>query len=144
MKPPEPYFPVPIIPNKGRGNSDGKGTYTKVTSAAYSMDSYGLPAAAAAASSSAVGAAASSSAVAAAPANESISFVAPRNGPIMEIVRLVPKNLHAPASSPAVTAAAGTSWAPTAAAIDAISLAAATAANAASSSAAAAGQTRRR
>jgi hypothetical protein len=65
-KPLEPSQPVPIIPNKGRGQSDGKGTYVRVTSAAYSADSYGLPAAAAAANSSAVAAAAGSSAVGAA------------------------------------------------------------------------------
>ena len=102
MKPPEPYFPVPIIPNKGRGNSDGKGTYHRVTSAAYTSDSYGIHAAATAASSSAVTTAAT--AVPAAPANEAKSFAAPRNGPIVEIIRLGPKHLHAPATGSAVAA----------------------------------------
>jgi hypothetical protein len=95
-----------------------------------------------AASSSAVTTAAT--AVPAASVNEAKSFAAPRNGPIMEIIRLGPQFLHAPVTGSAVAATASSSSAPTAAAIEAISLAAATAANAASSSAAAARQTRNR
>jgi hypothetical protein len=153
MKPLEPSQPVPIIPNKGRGKSDGKGTYVRVTSAAYSADSYGLPAAAAAANSSAVAAAAGSSAVGAA-ASISAAPAEPRlhafSSSAAAAASLWP-SAHQAFSSAA--AAAASSWPPahqafssavaapafsSAVAAPALGSAAAAAANAASSSAAAA------
>ena len=163
MKPLEPSQPVPIIPNKGRGKSDGKGTYVRVTSAAYSADSYGLPAAAAAANSSAVAAAAGSSAVGAAasisaapaaPAHQAFGSSAAAaasswpsahqawNSAAAAAARSWPPAHQASSSAVAApafssAAAAASSWPPAHQAFS--SAAAAAAANAASSSAAAPG-----
>jgi hypothetical protein len=57
LKPIEPSNDVAIIPKSGRGKSDGKGTYRRVTSAAYSEAAFSPVSA----SSSAVAAATSSS-----------------------------------------------------------------------------------
>ena len=66
MKPLEPSNPVPIIPVSGRGNSDGKGTYRRITHLAYSPAEYS-PVAAASGSSAVAAASSSASAAAAAP-----------------------------------------------------------------------------